>query len=175
VPSPVAHALAGVTLHLALARDAQERYDLRRVALAVGAATAPDLDLLFRFVDGRNHHQGVTHSVGIALLAALVALVLARVTGNRPAAPWSVLVGLSWLSHVGLDLLNVDTHPPIGLMALWPFSHEYFKAPWPLFLDIGRTLEWKTVWHDAVAVAWELVVLLPLLYACSRLRPMARD
>ena len=34
----------------------------------VGAALAPDLDLLFQFVDGRNHHSAETHGIGFALL-----------------------------------------------------------------------------------------------------------
>jgi hypothetical protein len=72
-------------------------------------------------------------------------------------------VGLGWASHVLLDYLNVDTHPPIGLLALWPFLGAYLKFPWPIFMDIGRTLDWHTVRHNAVAAAWEAAVLVPLL------------
>ena len=67
-----------------------------------------------------------------------------------------------------LDLLNLDTHPPIGLMALWPLTHGYYKVPWPIFMDIGRTLDWKTVRHDALALAWEVVLLCPLLVVIWR-------
>ena len=81
---------------------------------------------------------------------------------RRPLA-LALTVGLAWCSHLLLDYLNVDTNPPIGLLALWPFSHAYFKAPVPIFMDIGRTLDWTTVRHDAAALAWECAVLVPLL------------
>ena len=83
-------------------------------------------------------------------------------------------VGLAWLSHVGLDYLSSDTNPPIGLMALWPLSAGYYKFPWPLFLDIGRTLEWATLRNNLVAAAWEAAVLGPALWLAWRLRRGAR-
>jgi membrane-bound metal-dependent hydrolase YbcI (DUF457 family) len=170
MPSPVGHTLAGLTVHVLSARDTAERGSLGRAALLVAAATAADLDLMLRFVDGRNHHQGETHSVGAAALAAVVVWAAARVfRWARPAA-LGLWAGVSWLTHVVLDYLGLDTHPPIGVMALWPLESGYHKAPWALFLDIGRTLEWATVRHDALAVAWETVLLGPLLVACWRLR-----
>ena len=153
MPSPIGHALAGLTVHVLSARDNSERRSLRRALLMTVAATAADLDLLFRFVDGRNHHQAETHSIGAALLA--------------------VVAGCAGLTHLLLDYLGLDTHPPIGIMALWPFQPGYFKAPWIIFLDIGRTLEWATVRHDALAVAWEMLVLGPLLLASWRRRGRA--
>ena len=170
MPSPIGHALAGLTVHALSARDGGERRNLRRAVLLAAAATAPDLDLLFRLVDGRNHHQAESHSVGAAALAAVMVWAAARLAGwARPAAlgAWS---GCAWLTHLLLDYLGLDTHPPIGIMALWPFQTGYFKAPWTIFLDIGRTLEWATVRHDALAVAWEIVLLGPLLMVSWRLR-----
>jgi hypothetical protein len=144
--------------------------DLRRAALVVGAAVAPDLDLLFRFVDGRNHHNNETHSLGAALLAGfLAAVLLPRLRYLRPFA-LAAVTAVAWGSHVLLDYLNRDTNPPIGIMAFWPWSRAYFKIPWPIFLDIGRTLEWATVWNNLVAAAWEACVLLPLLWAAFRYR-----
>ena len=170
MPSPIGHALAGLIVHVLSARDASERSNLRRAALMAGAATAPDLDLLFTFVDGRNHHQAETHSIGAAGLAAVVVWILARLLKwPRPAA-LGAFAGCAWLTHLILDYLGLDTHPPIGIMALWPFQPGYFKAPWTIFLDIGRTLEWATVRHDALAVGWEIVLLGPLLVASWRLR-----
>lgn len=142
------------------------------MVLAVGVA--PDLDLFLRFVDGRNHHQAESHSAGCAALAALLVFLVTRWRGGRRPAQLGFTAGAAWLSHVLLDYLNRDTNPPIGVMAFWPFSHVYFKFPWPLFLDIGRTLEWQTVLNNAVAAAWEVAVLLPLLWAALRVRRRAR-
>jgi membrane-bound metal-dependent hydrolase YbcI (DUF457 family) len=170
MPSPFAHAVAGLTVHVLSARTTDELRSRGRAALLVGAAIAPDLDLLLRFVDGRNHHNNETHSVGAAVLAGLVAAIV--LPGRRLARPraLALLVALSWSTHLLLDYLNRDTHPPIGILAFWPFSSAYFKFPWPLFLDIGRTLEWATIRNNLVAGAWEALVLLPMLVAAFRYR-----
>lgn len=170
MPSPIGHALAGLTLHALAARRAGELPDVRRAALVVGAALAPDLDLLLKFIDGRNHHQAESHSLGCAVLAALAVWAVGRWRHwPRPPA-LGLAVGLAWASHVLLDYLGSDTHPPIGLMALWPLSAAYYKFPWPVFMDIGRTLEWETIRHNAVAVAWETILLVPLLLLSWRHR-----
>ena len=134
-------------------------------AVAVAAAVAPDLDLLLRFIDGRNHHQAESHSIGAVLIVGAVVALVARVAGSRWAVSLGLVAAAGWGSHLLLDYLGRDTHPPIGLPILWPFAHGYFKFPWPLFLDIGRTLSWHTVRHNALAVAWEMVLMLPILLA----------
>jgi hypothetical protein len=168
MPSPLAHGVVGLTVHVLASRDRGELRDPWRIGVTVGAAVLPDADLLFRLVDGRNHHNYEFHSIGFAALAAVAgALVFRLLRWPRPSA-LALVVGLAWCSHLLLDYLNVDTHPPIGLMALWPLSGAHYKSPFPVFMDIGRTLEWSTVKHNAVAGAWEMVVLLPLLWASWR-------
>jgi inner membrane protein len=173
MPSPLGHALAGLTVHVISANDGTALASRRRAGVAVAAGVVPDLDLLLRLVDGRNHHQAESHSLGCALLAAGLAFVVAR--WRRWAEPPSlaVVAGFAWASHLVLDYLGRDTHPPIGIMAFWPVSQSYFKFPWPIFLDIGRTLEWKTVVNNVVAITWETVLLAPLLYFIWRRRSRA--
>jgi membrane-bound metal-dependent hydrolase YbcI (DUF457 family) len=131
---------------------------------------APDLDLLLRFVDGRNHHQAESHSVGCAALAGLAVWALGWLRGwARPAVPGLLAFG-GWLSHVVLDYFGRDTHPPIGILALWPLSRGYYKCPVPLFMDIGRTLTWEAVFHNGLAVVWEMVLLGPVILLLWRLR-----
>ena len=168
MPSPLAHALAGLAVHVVSSRDRGELADRWRAGVTLAAALAPDLDLAFKYVDGRNHHNDEMHSIGLALLAAGAAAVFFRWRRRRAPLAAATAVFLAWSSHLVLDFLNVDTNPPIGLLALWPFSQAYWKSPIPLFLDIGRTLTWATVRHNAVAGAWECAVLVPLLLACWR-------
>jgi LexA-binding, inner membrane-associated putative hydrolase len=170
MPSPLGHAIAGLTVHVLVAPGQTELLDWRRAALVTGAALAADLDLVVGLIDGRNHHGNESHSLGFAILAGLLAAVFGRVAGWPEPRALAIAVGLSWSSHVLLDYLNVDTHPPIGIMAFWPASLHHFKVPWPIFLDIGRTLDWTTVRHDAIAAAWETVVLLPILVSAFRYR-----
>jgi len=170
MPSPVGHALAGLTIHALAARERGDLFDLRRAGIVVAAALAPDLDLLARFIDGRNHHQAESHSIGFTVMAAAAVCLLA-VWRRWPRPPvLALLAGAGWTSHLLLDYLGKDTNPPIGIMALWPATSVYFKFPWPLFSDIGRTLAWETIRHDAAAVAWETLLLLPLLLVCWRRR-----
>jgi membrane-bound metal-dependent hydrolase YbcI (DUF457 family) len=170
MPSPVGHAIAGLTVHVLTSGTRAERTDWRRAAILTGAALAPDLDLAFRFVDGRNHHGQETHSLGMAILSAAVAFGLATLWRVRRARVLALAFGLAWSSHVLLDYLNVDTHPPIGILAFWPLSAAYFKFPWPIFLDVGRTLDLGTIRHNALAAAWECAVLLPVLAWAWRFR-----
>jgi membrane-bound metal-dependent hydrolase YbcI (DUF457 family) len=170
MPSPLGHGLAGLTVHVLLSRDRTELRDWRRASVTVGAALAPDVDLMFRFVDGRNHHGCEMHSVGAVFLAALTGLLVFRLLGWQRQPALAFAVALAWASHIVLDLLNLDTNPPIGIQALWPFSAGYFKSPVLIFLDVGRTLKWTTVRHNAAAGAWECAVLVPLLLVAWRLR-----
>jgi membrane-bound metal-dependent hydrolase YbcI (DUF457 family) len=141
-----------------------------RLLLLVFAAAAADLDLVLRFVDGRNHHQGASHSIGAAVIAGVAGAVLARIAGwPRPAA-LGLAAGAAWLSHVALDFVGSDTHPPIGLMALWPFDGSYHKSPFILFMDVGRSLTWETARNNAWAALREAAILGPVLAACWWLR-----
>lgn len=170
MPSPVGHAIAGLTVHVLTARDETELLTLRRLGLAVLAGIVPDLDLLLALVDGRNHHQHASHSLGAALLAGCAAAAWHRLRGRARPGALGTLVGLAWLSHVGLDYLNRDATPPIGLMALWPFSESFYKFPWPLFLDISRAPTWEAVRNNLLAAFWEALVLLPLFSLAWHLR-----
>ena len=112
--------------------------------------------------------------MGAALLATATTYLLSRVLSWPRPAMLAAAAGGAWLSHVLLDYSNLDTNPPIGIMALWPFDGGFYKLPWPVFLDIGRTLNWATVRHNAVAAAWEIAVLTPLLLAAWWLRHRKR-
>jgi membrane-bound metal-dependent hydrolase YbcI (DUF457 family) len=170
MPTPLGHAGAGLIVHVLAARDRAELASPARAALIVGAAVAPDLDLLLRWFDGRNHHQAESHSLGCALLAGLAGALIAF--GARWIGPGRTALATSaaWMSHVVLDYFGKDTNPPIGLPALWPFGLTYYKFPHPVFMEIGRTLDVPTLLHDVVAAAWELAILSPLLFLAWRAR-----
>jgi membrane-bound metal-dependent hydrolase YbcI (DUF457 family) len=177
LPSPLAHGLAGLTVHVLASRDRGELRDPWRIGVTVGASLIPDVDLLFRVVDGRNHHNNETHSIGFALLAAVTAAAVFRLIRCKRPLALALALGAAWTGHVALDLFNLDTQPPIGVMALWPLSEGYFKSPVLLFLDIRRTLDWTAVTHNSVSAAWEGVVLVPLLLVAwrYRMRHLGRD
>jgi membrane-bound metal-dependent hydrolase YbcI (DUF457 family) len=100
-----------------------------------------------------------THSLGAAVLAGLAVVLWTRGRGVRLA----VLVALAWGSHVLFDWLGSDTTPPIGVMALWPVSREYYFAHAYVFEAISRRTQLPNFWsHNLYAVAKELAMLAPL-------------
>jgi len=176
MPTPIGHALAG--LAIAGAAGASGRSG-RPAAILAFCAAAPDLDLLLRLIDGVNHHRGPSHSFAMAALVALGTIFLRRAGLGLPAP---ALMGVAWASHVVLDYFGLDTSPPVGEMALWPFSDAFFASPVPVFYDIPRSFSAAAIRHNLMAVALELAVLGPLAWLCWRgsrsgagSRPPGRD
>ncbi|MEO8362548.1 MAG: metal-dependent hydrolase [Vicinamibacteria bacterium] len=165
MPTPLGHALAG----LAVAGLAASRKSLPKahIGILIACATAPDLDLLLKFVDGANHHRGFTHSLVAAIVAGLVAGVLKR---QGASVPGGAVVAAAWASHVLLDFLGVDTSPPSGEMALWPFSSGFYVSPVSLFYDVPRSFTASAIRHNIVAVLIEIVVMGPIAWICWRRR-----
>jgi LexA-binding, inner membrane-associated putative hydrolase len=113
----------------------------------------PDLDLVVGV------HRGPTHSVGAALIVALAAAAL---TGN---VRLSAAAACAYVSHALLDWLGGDSSMPIGIMALWPMTWEYYQASTPIFESVWRRNETPDFWsHNFKAVARELVILVPLAW-----------
>ena len=113
----------------------------RSWARSVGASGSPSARpssrtsiSLFRFVDGRNHHNNELHSIGVALLAAVAggARVPPAGAGSAPRARrWpSVSPGrATWCS-------TTSTSTPARPSGSWRSGRSptrYFKSPVPLF------------------------------------------
>jgi hypothetical protein len=76
-------------------------------------------------------------------------------------------------SHVVLDWLGHDSSPPFGVMALWPFRHDYFISGLDVFADVSRRY-WKPdefILGNAMSIAREVLVLGPLAAVAFRARP----
>jgi hypothetical protein len=147
VPSPIGHTLGGI----AAGWGSAPRRDIAGAAILAAVSIAPDLDLLL------HNHRAETHSVGAALIVGAAAWAATR----RPR--WGAAFALAWASHVLLDWLSNDTRPPIGVMALWPFTREYYKASIELFPAISRRYWLAEFWvYNLKAVAVEIAILGPI-------------
>ena len=147
MPSPVGHALGAI----AVAWGSTPRRSLPAAATLAAVSIAPDLDLLV------HNHRGESHSVGAALMAGLLALAITR----KPR--WAMAVTLAWGSHILLDWLSNDTRPPLGVMALWPFTRDYYKAGLEIFPPVSRHYWESRFWiYNLWALVVELAVLLPI-------------
>lgn len=170
MPSPLAHGLAAVTTGWLV--DPPPRGDRtaawKRAALFAAAGVAPDLDLIV------GAHSGPTHGLGAAAIAGVVAWLCLRGLGWRGGATTACAVALAYASHTLLDWLGADSSPPIGIMALWPFSRDYYESHLHVFMAISRRYWLTGFWaSNARALARELAILLPLaaLAFFARRRP----
>ena len=129
----------------------------------VAAAVAPDLDFLW----GR--HNMETHSLGAALFAGVAVWAWKR------NARLAIAVALAWASHVLFDWLGSDTTPPLGVMALWPLSSEYYFSNAFFFEAISRRY-WldNFITHNVWAVTLEILILGPVLAIVMLVRSRVR-
>src|SRR4026208_832058 len=68
-----------------------------------------------------------------------------------------------------LDWLGADSSMPVGIMALWPITWEYYQVATPIFDSVWRRNETPDFWsHNIWAVAKELAVLVPLAWIAFR-------
>ena len=151
MPSPLGHTLGGIAVGLIAVRSlhsagvVREHSAIQPRSLAVllaAASCAPDLDLLV----GR--HSAESHSVGAVVVAGMTVLCVLRSSHVAGAA------ALAYASHLLFDWLGHDTAPPLGIMALWPFSEDYFQAPVKLLPAVVRDIWAPGFWHST----WRMVL-----------------
>jgi inner membrane protein len=166
MPSSVGHSVVGYVLYRATASPAGPR-QWQSMAFCIFAANAPDLDFLPGLVLGdlSRFHHGPSHSIGFSGLFGLAASVFVS------RRLYAFVLGFSlYLSHVVLDYLIRDPSPPYGVPLFWPFSPEYYMAPFAFFLPFGYMassagdfVSALFTFNNLVAVATEIVLLSPLV------------
>jgi membrane-bound metal-dependent hydrolase YbcI (DUF457 family) len=150
VPSPVGHALGGIAAGWGFV----PRRDLAATAILSAVAIVPDLDLLV------GDHRGISHSLGMAIVAGLAAIAITR----RPG--WGAAVAMAWASHVLLDWKSNDTWPPQGVMAFWPLTRDYYQAGFEIFPAVSRKYWLAEFWfYNLKALLVELAILGPITAA----------
>jgi hypothetical protein len=160
MPTPLGHALGAAAAgwavgppHLPTERAIALRHGLWFAILGM----FPDLDLLWGL------HRGPTHSVGAALIVGLAAAALTNNVRLGAAA------GCAYGTHALLDWLGADSSMPVGIMALWPATWEYYQASTPFFDSVWRRNETPDFWsHNVRAIAKELLVLVPAAFIAWR-------
>jgi membrane-bound metal-dependent hydrolase YbcI (DUF457 family) len=170
MPSPIGHALAGIAAGWSIAPPRSGGASARARAAVYGfAAAAADLDLLF------GAHSGPTHGVGAAAMAGILAWVLLRSRGGPHAVRIAGAIALAYATHTLLDWLGTDTSPPIGIMALWPFSRGYYESHLHVFMAISRRYWLPEFWtYNLRALARELLIFVPIVWIAMRYRQPTR-
>jgi len=175
MPSPIGHALGGVaaawSAELIPAAESAGPIPTISTGLTLVCAVlgaAPDLDLL---VPGL--HRTVTHSVGAIIFTTIIAAGVTgwvtRKSGWKTSAVFRIaaICGAAYASHILLDWLGSDTNPPFGIQALWPFSHQWFIAPWTIFPMTERRsfFSLAAITTNVKAVGVEVLILGPVVLA----------
>ncbi len=185
MPTPLGHSLAGFAVYGFSAR-AQEHDRLDLLFLSVVLANAPDLDFIPGLLIGKPslYHQGITHSLGFAVLVSLGITWIYRLRG-KPTSALFPLCFFSCASHLVLDCLGPDGKAPFGLPLLWPISNEYFLSPVSVFLGVRHddsasvsALEWiKSLFdlHNLAAIVVETLLIAPFVFLSQKLRSESRD
>lgn len=161
MPTPVGHALGGLAAaFLANATARHPRLTAPVLWSAAALAIAPDLDIL------AGSHRTYTHSLAAVGLVGTVAWIVLR-RRHADAVALATALAAAYGSHLIFDLMGKDTRDPTGLTVLWPFSASYYMTGWNVFSEVSRRywLPQEFIVGNLRAVAWELMVLAPLVIA----------
>jgi membrane-bound metal-dependent hydrolase YbcI (DUF457 family) len=140
------------------------------VVLYAAMGMAADLDLLV------GAHSGPTHGLGAAIIVGIATWLVLQMRGVTGGARTACASAIAYATHTLLDWLGTDSSPPIGIMALWPFSRGYYESSWHVFMAISRRYWLPEFWtFNIYALARELLILVPiaLVVLMTRRRPVA--
>ena len=104
-------------------------------------------------------HSAHTHSLGAIGVVTAVAGFWGR--GRGPL--FALALGAAYGSHVLLDWLGSDSVGPIGVMALWPLSSDFFLSDRRWFMAVCREFWLVSCWgQNVIGAAREVLILGPL-------------
>src|SRR5262245_3820032 len=172
MPSPIAHGIAGVITGW-LVDPPPPVGRTGRVVLYAAMGMAADLDLLV------GAHSGPTHGLGAAIIVGIATWIVLQFLGASRRARIACASAIAYASHTLLDWLGTDSSPPIGIMALWPFSRGYYESSWHVFMAISRRYWLPEFWTlNLSALVRELLILVPIAFVVLTVRrrsPAATD
>lgn len=170
--SPIAHALAGYLI-CRLIPYSRRQAGWKTIGWCSFVAVSPDLDFLPGLFQGQPalYHQGISHSLGFAVLVSSLAALLY----GKGRSAW-FLGGLFFLvygSHLLIDMLGPDARPPYGIPLFWPLGEQYYLAPFQLFRGfrhVRATSDSTGDWmgniidlYNLGAIVIELAIFLPFI------------
>ena len=171
MPSPIGHALAACAVYQGMAGASLAPRSWRTLLSYCVAAGAPDFDFLPGFFLGEPNrfHQGVSHSLGMALLFGAGIAFLSWWLRGRIAWRFVLVLFSLYCSHLLFDYLAVDTGSPLGIPVWWPLSRQHYLSPLAVFFSINRGSSIEGFFagvfipHNFWAVVLEIAIFLPLI------------
>lgn len=155
MPSPLAHGAAGYLVHRLRAAQSGEgaapgRSGWWALLATIGLSLLPDLDAIPGILSGdfAAYHNNSTHSLAMALPAALAVGGLVWLRGRAGFTFWFTTALVCYQLHVIMDYFTLGR----GVMLLWPFSGERYSSPILLFAGVA--------WSDGLVSSRHLWTLL---------------
>ena len=171
--SPIGHAIAGYTVYRATwNKNREDSKTLLFLCLLMGIA--PDFDFFPGILVGQPalYHQGISHSIGFAVISSLILAWLYSFKRGTFLGDWGRFC-LSYCSHLLMDFFAPDGRLPFGEPLFWPFDTSHYLGPFQIFRGFhhaGSTSASTTEWlagifqpSNLVAIGLELMVFTPLL------------
>ncbi len=176
MPSPIGHALAGISVawsaeQLPGSAGLKRPFPLSVMLLCIALAVLPDADLIYLPI-----HRTVTHSIGATILVTILAIAVTGKVTRHVAWGLVLLCAAAHASHLLLDWLGADPSLPFGIQALWPFSHRWFISGWNLFPSTERRHMFSaaSIAVNLKAAAWEIAIMGPIVLALGLWRRRGR-
>ena len=134
MPLVTGHGLAGMMSAYYLKKD---RLRPGEAIMCAGAAILPDFDYIPGLLVGIPNlfHRSLTHSfLGLILFSSMVYWAAKRLAGNN-CRRWTLVLGMSYASHLLLDYIQPDTNPAngLGIPLFYPISRECYQIGWDFF------------------------------------------
>jgi hypothetical protein len=159
--TPLSHAAVGLVGW----KYADRRHDLKALIIFAVVSCLPDADFVLYPLLGKPAwllHQRYTHNIAVALVSAFIFFPFLKAARARIGL---VLVAVS---HLVMDLVVVDTLPPIGFRPLLPFSGALLNFGVFPYVKRGTLAEVLSV-PNLIAIGLELVLfVLPALILCRK-------
>ena len=162
MPSPYAHAIAGVMLAAPYLKSKPAAIRHREeIATIMAFSLVADLDAIPGFLT-RNlsaYHNQISHSILVALVASLAYATIRRLLPN-PKPFWRIfsLAALAYGVHI---LMDCFTHGR-GVMLVWPISSQRYAPPGLLFYGLRYSKGWFSH-HHLITFITESLTMLPVL------------
>lgn len=114
-------------------------------AVIAGLSLLPDLDIIpaIIFRDMENFHNNLTHSLIVAVPAALLVAGIFQRTYRSNFWLWFLIGLLSYDLHIIMDALTAER----GVMMFWPLTQVRFTSPVKVFYGLQWGLGWVSIWH----------------------------
>jgi membrane-bound metal-dependent hydrolase YbcI (DUF457 family) len=163
---------------LRLLQRSSERFGFvnRDLALSILLSLLPDVDSILGILTGNfgRFHNNITHSLFVGVGVAMIVGGLISILLREKISYWFLIALLCYELHVIMDYFTVGR----GILALWPFSPERYRAPIKFFYGLHwsnglYTLRHLWTFFTETAFALALVAVVRYLASRKKYKPIA--